>query len=74
MVRLYRSLVLLVPSCRACVEASIACGWCVYNRICTGNASICRHEEDWRSIQEVSERISRDLWLKKNILCRMKAV
>lgn len=57
--------VLLISSCRACVEAYIACGWCVHDRICTGNASICRHEVDWRSLQEVSEHISRDLCLKK---------
>ena len=39
-----------VFSCLKCVEASEVCGWCVHDRICTGNPTSCRHEEDWRTI------------------------
>ncbi|CAI7989820.1 Plexin-A4 [Geodia barretti] len=42
----------LHTDCLKCVEASEVCGWCVHDRICTGNPTSCRHEEDWRTIDE----------------------
>ena len=35
------------------MDVSMSCGWCVHDRICTGNPSTCRHEDDWRSLADV---------------------
>jgi hypothetical protein len=45
----------LHTECAECVGASSACGWCVHDRICTGNPSKCRHTDDWRSRADSEE-------------------
>jgi len=34
-------------SCSQCLQTNNACGWCIYNKVCSGTPARCTNETNW---------------------------
>ena len=37
----------LTRSCSQCLQTDNACGWCIYNKVCSGTPAPCTNETNW---------------------------
>ena len=37
----------LTHSCSQCLQTDNACGWCIYNKVCSGTPAPCTDEANW---------------------------
>ena len=37
-------------SCSQCLQTDNACGWCIYNKVCSGTSAPCTSETNWLQV------------------------
>ena len=37
-------------SCSRCLQTNNACGWCIYNKVCSGTPAPCTNETNWYQV------------------------
>ena len=37
-------------SCSQCLQTDNACGWCIYNKVCSGTPAPCTNETSWLQV------------------------
>ena len=37
-------------SCSQCLQTDNACGWCIYNKVCSGTPAPCTNETNWYQV------------------------
>ena len=41
-------------SCSQCLQTNNACGWCIYNKVCSGTPAPCSNETNWYQVSLLS--------------------
>ena len=41
------------PSCTQCLQTNSACGWCIYNNVCSGTPVRCSDETNWYQVSQL---------------------
>ena len=43
-------------SCSQCLQTDNACGWCIYNKVCSGTPALCTSETNWFQVSNIRVR------------------